>query len=166
MYLKARIEFAKGNADQAISAGLEALEARSPYPEVENLLGMAYASKHDINNAWRYFYLARKHFFDDVTIKNNLAVIDLMLQDYQLAISRLEPIYLSGNHDATIVANLALAYAKTEQFDAFKGLYRTRYSPREIEDLYIGLRLVSVAKPDALLASNRENELNKAMSSP
>ncbi|MDA0148802.1 secretion protein [Vibrio sp. LaRot3] len=154
LYLKAQIEFAKGNMDKTIVAGLEALEARENYPEVENLLGMAYASQRDINNAWRYFYLARKHLFDDVTIKNNLAVIDLLLQDYGLAISRLEPIYQSGNRDATIVSNLALAYAKSGDFERFKSLFVSRYTAQEIEELYIGLRLVSVTPADELLASS------------
>jgi len=166
LYLKARIEFAQGNSAEAINAGLEALEAQQPYPEVENLLGMAYASQHDINNAWRYFYLARKHFFDDTTIKNNLAVIDLMLQDYGLAISRLEPLYQAGNRDATIVSNLALAYAKTGQYDAFKGLYSSRYSPREIEDLYVGLRLVSVTNSTELAVVNKESALNEVYLAP
>ncbi|ANS86267.1 secretion protein [Vibrio scophthalmi] len=161
LYLKAQIEFAKGNMEATIAAGLEALEARDNYPEVENLLGMAYASQRDINNAWRYFYLARKHFFDDVTIKNNLAVIDLLLEDYGLAISRLEPIYQSGNYDAKIVSNLALAYAKSGKYDQFKALYSNRYTNQEIEDLFIGLRLVSMASTEELLASSTPSILNK-----
>ncbi|EGU48902.1 putative secretion system protein [Vibrio ichthyoenteri ATCC 700023] len=161
LYLNAQIEFAKGNMDETIAAGLEALEARENYPEVENLLGMAYASQGDINNAWRYFYLARKHFFDDVIIKNNLAVIDLLLEDYGLAISRLEPIYQSGNYDAKIVSNLALAYAKSGKFEQFKALFSNRYTAQEIEDLFIGLRLVSMATADELLASSTPSILNK-----
>ena len=154
LYLKAQIEFAKGNVEETIAIGLEALEAKDNYPEMENLLGMAYASQRDINNAWRYFYLARKHFFDDVTIKNNLAVIDLMQQDYGLAIARLEPIYHSGNHDVKVVSNLALAYAKSGKYEQFRVLFANRYTAQKIEDLFIGLRLVSINSAEELVASS------------
>ncbi|NLS13075.1 secretion protein [Vibrio sp. SM6] len=140
-WLGAKIAFAKNQLDVAIELGTQALALRPDFAEVENLLGMAHASKGDMNRAWHYFYAARENLFDDATIKNNLAVIDILLKDYQLAISRLEPLYQAGRRDDTLIANLALAYAKAGHYEPFQALYINRYNASEREALFVALRM-------------------------
>ena len=109
-------------------------------PRIENLLGMIYAASENYAKARFYFNQARGHLYDDIKIKNNLAVLDMIEGKYQNAIQLLLPIYSSDNADPQVKANLLLAMAKTDAYENVQSILANEYSPKEISEMYQALK--------------------------
>ncbi|PMH46703.1 hypothetical protein BCU68_01320 [Vibrio sp. 10N.286.49.B3] len=121
--------------------------------EIENFLGVIYAGNGKYPQARTYFNLARTHFYDDVKIKNNLAVLDIIEGDYKQGVQRLLPVYLNGQADKQVEANLTLAMAKLGNYDYVKSLLIQKFSNHEISERYAALRgLKSITTQEASLA--------------
>ncbi|MDG3085987.1 secretion protein [Vibrio hannami] len=142
-FLKAKIYFAKGSVDDALVYADQALKSQPEMAETENLLGLIWAEKGDYQKSRNYFLLARKHFFDDVIIKNNLAVLDLIEGNYMDVVGRLYPIYEKGNEDPQVLSNLALAYAKLDMYKPLEVVLKDQgYTKEQAQQIYVTLRLM------------------------
>lgn len=155
-YLFALVNYEKQYFGAAAIYAKKAVEINDNYPEAENLLGLIYASLGQYEQARHYFYLARQHLADDIKIKNNLAMIDILEGNYQQAIYRLEPLVLNGNRDDQVLANLGLSYAKTGQYDAFVSLYSDRSNEAELSQAF---QVLQQAKGNVRVSRSNVNDV-------
>jgi tight adherence protein D len=122
-YLFALVNYEKEYLGAAAIYAKKAVDGSNGFESAENLLGLIYATLGDYEQARHYFYMARQHLADDIKIKNNLAMVDMLEGNYHQATYRLEPLVNNGVQDEQVIANLAFAYAKTGNFNAFTALY-------------------------------------------
>jgi len=140
LLLQAYAQYELGALNTALSSALAANEIQVNDPEIENLLGMIYVSQHHYIQARQFFNLARSHFYDDITIQNNLAVLDIIEGKYEQSIQRLLLLQKSGVADPQVTANLLLAMAKSNNFNYVKSVLTPKYSDAEILEMYQILR--------------------------
>lgn len=141
VFLKARVAYLTGEYIQAYQYAQTALSLSTAYPEAENLMGLIQAERGELVSAREHFLMARRHYYDDAVVKNNLAVIDLIEEDYQSAVDKLQPLYLKGEADRKIISNLAIAYAKLGEYKAVKRvLEEQNYSEEQIQRIFLALR--------------------------
>ncbi|WED26080.1 hypothetical protein L3V77_13760 [Vibrio sp. DW001] len=141
VFLRAKVYLEEGLIDKAYINCQTALSQRDKYPEAENLMGLILAEKGEFEKARNYFLLARGHYHDDLIISNNLAVLDLIQEDYDAAIKRLQPIYAAGNADRKIKSNLVFALTKKGQYKQVETILREQgYKEQQIQTIFIALR--------------------------
>jgi tight adherence protein D len=153
--LKANAYYQQHDNELAISAVKQVLSSGANEAEAYNVYGMLLADNGNIKEARNVFNHARALMYDDIIIKNNLAVLDIAEQNYDAAISKLLPLYHDNQHDGQLKANLILAMARGHHFQSFKSLLSPTKSPDEIADLYQNLNS-AVALLD--MPSNLENQ--------
>ncbi|WP_394135397.1 tetratricopeptide repeat protein [Aliivibrio fischeri] len=129
-------------------------------PEIENLLGVIYASKRDLDKSRHYFNLARKHLYSDITIKNNLAILNIIEGNYEQAVKLLLPIYMSNKNDALVQANLMLAMAKADDLEFMEKVLSPQFSKQEIERRYSVLKNTESHRDDTNLFGVKRNNEN------
>lgn len=157
LFLRAKIDFSKGKVESAYRHAVKALQLEPRMAEAENLLGLIWAGKGDYQKSRYYFLQARKHFYDDITIKNNLAVLDLIEGNYQEAVGRLYSIYEKGNEDAEVLSNLVLGYAKLGMYKPLEEVLKTKgYTTNQAQQIYIALRKTNseINRQEAALLSD------------
>jgi len=144
---------------------LESVQQLNPHDSGSaNLLGILAARQGDLVEARQWFNQARKNMAEDRTIKNNLALIDVLEQDYASAMRRLEPLPdLRQLSDRTRVT-LSLIYAKTDQRDAFE-ILTADMGHSEQDALYRQLRALPIGDLSSLInmtSSNTEDVSEKS----
>lgn len=161
LFLKAKIYFAKGQVEPALNHVTKALELKPGMAQAENLLGMIWAQKGNYEVSRHYFLQARKHFFDDVIIKNNLAVLDLIEGYYEEALGRLYPIYEKGSEDPKVLSNLVMAYAKLNMYKPMEAVLQDQgYTIDQAQQVFIALRKMEsdIQQDDLSHLSSIDNE--------
>ncbi|MBL4828533.1 MAG: hypothetical protein JKY55_01360 [Aliivibrio sp.] len=136
LLIEAHALYEQGKIQPALWKAQSALELSENNAEMENLIGMIYAANQQLFQARHYFTLAREHFYDDITVKNNLAVLDILEQDYQTAVHRLLPIYLKGEADDQTESNLVLALVRKGDYAYANTILSTKYNGQEIADMF------------------------------
>lgn len=129
--------------------------------EIQNMAGLLYSANGDYNRARMMFNHARSNFYDDITVKNNLAVLDIIEGHYLDAVQRLMPIYTNDKADAQVQANLMLALAKLGNFDYVKTMLGPEVTEEEAFNHFAALRNsepTSQVNPE-LLKQNEEKAL-------
>lgn len=102
-----------------------------------NLLGVISCDQGNYYDARVWFLKARSQLFDDVTVKNNLAMLDLIEGKYEAVIEKLSPLVVQPNSSPKVKANLAIAYAKLGRFDEFEQLLKNdRYTDADMKAIY------------------------------
>ncbi|ENM3882985.1 MULTISPECIES: tetratricopeptide repeat protein [Vibrio] len=139
-FLQGRAQYQLGRIEQAQRSLLAALQVNPNSAKALNSISIIYAQQGEWRKAREGFNRARELMFDDVTVKNNLALIDILEQDYQSAAARLLPIYLNGQADDMVTANLALIMAKIGSFEHLRSFYGQQYSDEELYLAYLNLR--------------------------
>ncbi|TCV58047.1 tight adherence protein D [Vibrio crassostreae] len=145
---------AYGDMDQypaAIAAAKLALELDPSNSRTENLLGTYYGYSFQTMLARRYFERARDHFYDGVTVNNNLAVLDIAEGDYLTAAKRLMPLYKSHQADEMVMANLTLSMAKQGHYAFVQQVLSDTYSQHQIEKIYRSLQKFEPMSADSRL---------------
>lgn len=140
LLILAHSEYELGHLERALVTANQANELQGANAEVENLLGVIHAAKHDYVASRGYFNLARLHLYDDVKVKNNLAVLDIIEGKYRDAVQKLLPVYLNDQGDKQVEANLLLAMAKLDNYGYVHSILADRYTDREIADKFQALK--------------------------
>jgi tight adherence protein D len=151
LILEAKNLIELGDITESLEILLKVYESDKSNAEVENLLGVAYSLKGDLKTARHYFILSRKHFYDDVKVQNNLAVIDILEEKYQQANDRLVKLYYEYSDDKRIKSNLILSAAKSGDRMFINRLLSNELSEEQINKRYKSIR--QVITPTAKLAS-------------
>lgn len=139
-FVEANSLFQLSQFERAKSKALDAYKIKNNDAEIENLLGMIHASMSDFSESRRYFNLARTHLYDDIKIKNNLAVLSIIEGKYQNAVQLLLPIYLKGKADKQIEANLTLAMAKIGNISYIRDMVSNELTDEQVFERYQALR--------------------------
>lgn len=116
---KSRALMALNRPEPALQAARSALTLDSGGGDIHNQLGLIFAEQGNYSEARRQFDQARGALFDDVAVKNNLAMVDILQQRYPQAVARLMSLYRSGQADQQVRANLSLALARGGQLQEF-----------------------------------------------
>ncbi|BDU39729.1 tetratricopeptide repeat protein [Vibrio nigripulchritudo] len=140
LLVEAKALYELGEFEKAKKQALRAYERNPNNAELENLLGMIHASTSEFSQARHYFTQARTHLYDDIKIKNNLAVLNIIEGHPKKAVQLLLPIYLKGKADEQIEANLTLAMAKVGNISYIKDMSKGEISDQELYERYLALR--------------------------
>lgn len=132
--------FELGQFNQALIDIERAKELEPGNAEILNMSGLIYSANGDYQQARTMFNLARSNFYDDITIKNNLAVLDIIEGHYLDAVQRLMPIYTNEQADAQVQANLMTALAKLGNFEYVRKMLGPEVSEEEAFNYFAALR--------------------------
>lgn len=115
-----------------------ALHLQPENGEALNLAGVIAAEKNDISRARVFFNQARMNMYDDIKIKINLSMLDLIEEDYEKVVDRLMPFYTNKgmNTSDDIIIMLSLALAKTDRKEQFESLLSLDYQKKSIDEMY------------------------------
>lgn len=157
LFYKAKVDFYEQKYYSAEKHCLASLIGKPEQASVHNLLGLIYAQTNNTTEARKQFTLARLYYHDDIVIKNNLAMVDIIEGDYKTAVERLTPLYVNDQADQQVIANLAMAHANLGQFEYVKMLLEDSYSIEQISMIYHGLRTMTPVEP--FIAEQREGAI-------
>lgn len=141
-YLQGLAQFNLGQASQS-QRSLDVATHKAPNnAKYVNLLGAVQAELGQLEQARASFNRARSLLYDDIVIKNNLALVDIMEGNFQAAAARLMPVYRANpkGADEQLKANLAIIAAKLGSFETLKALYGDQYTDKELFGIFHGLR--------------------------
>lgn len=161
LLVNASAHYELGNFKLGLTEIKRALDLDAGNAEIQNLAGLLYAANGDYNHARTQFNHARTNFYNDITIKNNLAVLDIIEGHYLDAVQRLMPIYTNDQADAQVEANLMLALAKLGNFDYVRSMLGPEITEEEAFNHFAALRnseaiVQHVAEP---ILSSKKQEL-------
>ncbi|MGR2703515.1 tetratricopeptide repeat protein [Vibrio campbellii] len=123
---------AKNDTTSAISAYLSSIKSGNSSGQVHVLLAVSYTKAGQYDAAYQELNNARLRGYDDVVIKNNIAMIQMANGEYEQAIAMLTPVLKDNPANKVVKANLAIALIKTQQVDAARKLLKGDFSDQEI----------------------------------
>ncbi|MGR5253254.1 hypothetical protein ACPV5S_13745 [Vibrio astriarenae] len=133
--------FDLGDSAQAKKILVETYRTEAPRNgEIENLLGIIHAQEHEFDVARDYFNLARRHYYNDNTVRNNLAVVDILENKHETAVRRLASIDMKGKRDPQLEANLAIAMAKRGEMHYVRSMLDSSLSKEQASAVYEAIR--------------------------
>lgn len=103
--------------------------------EIQVLTGIAYSNLGEFSLAIRAFNQARLKGFNDVAIKNNLAVVYLAQQQYHDVIALLAPVYQENQSNEKVRSNLAIALFKVGEVSQAKELLEGTFSDTQVAQI-------------------------------
>lgn len=107
---------------------------------VKNLYGIILAQQGNMDLSRRYFFEARVGFKNEDTIRNNLAMTEMMEGKYKQAAERLMPLYQKNRFDPQIKANLIVSLMLSQQYSAVKNLLLQEMSEQEAATMFEQLK--------------------------
>lgn len=133
--LEGQVFDAKNDTENAIAAYLSSVSAGNQAGQIHVLLGVSYTKAGKYEDAYQELNNARLRGYDDVVIKNNIAMIHMANGEYQQAIETLTPVLKDNPANKVVKANLAIALMKAQQMDAAKKLLKGDFSAQEIHSI-------------------------------
>lgn len=123
---------AKNDTTSAISAYLSSIKSGNSSGQVHVFLAVSYTKAGQYDAAYQELNNARLRGYDDVVIKNNIAMIHMANGEYEQAIAMLTPVLKDNPANKVVKANLAIALIKTQQVNAARKLLKGDFSDQEI----------------------------------
>tara|TARA_B100001059_G_scaffold235837_1_gene283190 strand:- start:168 stop:905 length:738 start_codon:yes stop_codon:yes gene_type:complete len=133
--LEGQVFDAKNDIESAISAYVASIKAGNKTGQIHVLLGVSYTKLGQYEKAYQELNLARLRGYDDIVVKNNIAMIQMANGEYQQAIETLAPVLKEDPANKIVKANLAIALMKTQQVESAQKLLKGEFSAREIQDI-------------------------------
>ncbi len=130
---------AKNDTDSAVEAYLSSIKTGNESGQIHVLLGVSYAKLGKYEDAYQELNNARLRGYDDVAIKNNIAMIHMANGEYEQAIETLMPVLKDNPENKVVKANLAIALMKAQQMDAAKKLLKGDFSDQELHSIAVEL---------------------------
>lgn len=137
--------FALGQHEEAKKHVENVLTLDDANGEAYNLLGVILATQGEISLAEEKFIQARRQFYLDSVVKNNLATIYLIQQQYQKSYQLLSSVYQTNPDDETTRANLIVTLIKLDRVDEARELLAADYKAEQVSAIikFIGDQEVS-----------------------
>ncbi len=132
-YTKKDYGKAKYYIDYSLAVGMDVFA-------VKNLYGIMLARQGKFDEARKYFFEARVGFKSEDTIRNNLAMTEMMEGKYKQAAERLMPIYQKNRFDSQIKANLIVSLMLSQQYSVVKNLLLQEMSEQEATTMFNQLK--------------------------
>ncbi|WP_340642534.1 tetratricopeptide repeat protein [Photobacterium damselae] len=145
LIIMANAFFDLGNNKEALNIAKKANVLEPNRGDIENLIAIIYASNGDIKNARDFFNMARLHLYDDIKIKNNLAVLDILDEDYTMASNKLIELYAKNRNDNEIYSNLVLALSKSNNIELLEKILKPKFNNDEINHKYDLLKSANIS---------------------
>ena len=114
-----------------------AIEIEKNNAKFHNQRGIIFAQRLEFESATSEFLKARSLVFDDVKIKNNLALVHYKKGEYTQAIATLMPLYLRNNNNKRVVANLIVIMSKMNDRQYVLNLLREKYDMDNSEAVFV-----------------------------
>ncbi|MCF1437573.1 MAG: tetratricopeptide repeat protein, partial [Shewanella sp.] len=111
--VQAKALYQQGQFAQAQQSVQQALTLTPQDGELHSLSGILFAEQGQYDAALNALIQARRYFFDEVKVKNNLASVYMLKGDYPKALTLLAPLYERMPKDSTLRANLIVALVKS-----------------------------------------------------
>ncbi|HCG7115215.1 TPA: tetratricopeptide repeat protein [Vibrio parahaemolyticus] len=137
--LEGQVLDAKSDTGGAIQAYLSSIKAGNISGQIHVLLGVSYAKLGKYEEAYQELNNARLRGYDDVTIKNNIAMIHIANGEYEQAIETLTPVLIDNPENKVVKANLAIALMKAQQIEEAKKLLKDDFSDQELHSIAVEL---------------------------
>ncbi|MFS1460798.1 tetratricopeptide repeat protein [Vibrio lentus] len=142
--LEGQVFDARNDVESAIAAYMESVGAGNTTGQIHVLLGVSYTKVGRFNEAYQELNRARLRGYDDVVVKNNIAMIQMANGEYQQAIETLAPVLKEDPANKIVKANLAIALMKTQQIDSAQKLLKGDFSAEEIKSIAAELTQLGV----------------------
>jgi Flp pilus assembly protein TadD len=142
--LEGQVFDAKNDIESAIAAYITSVEAGNRTGKIHVLLGVSYTKVGKYDEGLQELNQARLRGYDDVVVKNNIAMIQMANGEYQQAIRTLAPVLKEDPANKTVKANLAIALMKTQQIDSAKKLLKGDFSAEELQSIAAELTQLGV----------------------
>ncbi|WP_319535349.1 tetratricopeptide repeat protein [uncultured Vibrio sp.] len=133
--LRGQIHSQEGEDSLALEQYQRAIAMGHDTGEIQVLSGIAYSNLGDFSLAERAFNQARLKGYNDVAIKNNLAVVHLAQQQYDDVIVLLAPVYQENPNNEKVRANLAIALFKTGDVSQARELLEDAFTDAQVAQI-------------------------------
>jgi tight adherence protein D len=133
--LEGQIFDADNKTENAINAYLSSIQSGNQSGHIHLLLGVSYAKLGKYDEAYDELNNARLRGYDDLAIKNNIAMIHMAKNEYEKAIGILAPALRSNPENEVLKSNLAIALMRDQQIDVAKQLLEDDFSKRELNSI-------------------------------
>jgi Flp pilus assembly protein TadD len=144
--LQAKAQYKESNYEAAQISLDKAFLLDDKYAEGYNFQGVLFTEQGMLYDARKSFSIARQHEFDDVSVRNNLAMLDIIEGDFDSALKILLPILHSGQADDMIKANMILIYAKLNKFKEFRSMLGKKLSDEEVFERFQLMHNIEIVK--------------------
>ncbi|MCW8327422.1 tetratricopeptide repeat protein [Photobacterium sp. SDRW27] len=132
LYLAGNVFMASEQYSQAIDTLIKAQVKGYEKSKLNISLGIAYSNQGEFELAQNQFNMARLKGHDDITVKNNLAVLYIVKQQPDEAIRILTPVYQAYPDNDKVKMNLAVALIKSKDYVTARQLLKSDYSDEEL----------------------------------
>lgn len=112
LQLRGQIHNKEGEDKLAVNRYQRSIELGNSSADIYVMLGVSYCMLDQFEQAKGAFNKARLKGYNDVVIKNNLAVVDLAQSNYMEVVTLLAPVYKENPSNEKVKANLAIALFK------------------------------------------------------
>lgn len=136
LYLKGRIHDDLGDYSTSITFFEQAEALGERTPEFYIRYGIVLSKFGNYSEAEKQFNIARLRGDDDITIKNNLAVLYLMQAKYQDAVEILLPLLSQARDNNKVKINLSIALIKQGQDKQAYDILKPLYSDEQLRVLF------------------------------
>ncbi|CAI1636999.1 lipoprotein NlpI [Serratia fonticola] len=137
--LQAKNLAAMGKDQEAQTAISAVLELNPKNGEAYNRLGVLQAQRGEFDAALQSFNTARALFVPEEQVVNNLAMLMILMENYEQAYNYLMPIYFRGHSTDSILHNLIFVLVKMQNYEEAANLIRVNSLNENPDELIAGL---------------------------
>ncbi|AAP96122.1 NrfG protein [[Haemophilus] ducreyi] len=138
LYIRNLIQLGKYQEAQTVATDLIKMSPQNS--EAYNLRGISSAQQGELAKAEQDMNKARELFINDVVAINNIAMLNILNNDYRNAVNLLLPQYLNGSKDSRLIHNLVFALVKSGDIDYATDIIRKESLYASPEDLINALK--------------------------
>lgn len=163
--VKAKSLYQLGKFAKAQQAAGQALGLNPQDGALHSLIGILQAEQGQFDAALVSLNQARRYFYDDLKVKNNLASVYLLKQDYAQALALLSQLYKRFPDDATVRTNLIIALVnsghRNQAYELVKQHYKVPANDmKAVESLLSAIEQGGKPKPQVGALDAVEGGLN------
>ena len=135
LQLRGQIHSQDGEDSLALKRYKSSIEMGNKSGEIYVLSGISYCNTDQFSQAKNAFNQARLKGYNDVAVKNNLAVVYLAQRQYDDVISLLVPVYQENPSNQKVRANLAIALFKVGDVYQARDLLEGTFTNAQVEQI-------------------------------
>ena len=133
--LEGQVFDASDETENAITAYLASIQKGNKSAYIYILLGVSYTKIGQYDAAYEAIGNARLLGYDELAVKNNIAMIHIANSEYDKAIKILAPVLKDHPSNSVVKSNLAIALIKNNQTDLAKQILENDFSSQELNEI-------------------------------
>ncbi|UPR51586.1 tetratricopeptide repeat protein [Vibrio cyclitrophicus] len=135
LQLRGEIYHHDGLDNLAVDSFRKSVEIGNESSDVQMMMGISYCMLGRYPHAENAFNRARMKGYDDIAVKNNLAMVKFAENKYSDVVKILSPVYNRNPANKKVRANLAIAFIKLGDMQSAEKLLGEDYSQRELQQI-------------------------------